>query len=71
MNGLSAESDAATIAAAVKGALPKDAILLGFSAEGGRRRHPPVAREGDQLARLRLAARALEGRAAGDADGTG
>ena len=33
VNGLSAESDAASIAKAVAAALPKDAILLGFSAE--------------------------------------
>jgi lipoate-protein ligase A len=34
VNGLSAESSAADIAAAVKGALPAGAILLGFSPEG-------------------------------------
>ena len=34
VNGLSAESSAADIAAAVKGALPEGAILLGFSPEG-------------------------------------
>ena len=33
VNGLSAESDAASIAKVVAAALPKDAILLGFSAE--------------------------------------
>lgn len=33
VNGLSAESDAASITAAVKSALPQDAILLGFSPE--------------------------------------
>ncbi len=33
VNGLSAEADAASIAKAVAAALPKDAILLGFSAE--------------------------------------
>ncbi|MCU1413462.1 MAG: lipoate--protein ligase family protein [Microbacteriaceae bacterium] len=33
VNGLPAESDAKVIAAAVQGALPADAILLGFSAE--------------------------------------
>jgi lipoate-protein ligase A len=34
VNGLAADSEAATIAAAIKAALPKDATLLGFSAEG-------------------------------------
>ncbi|WP_431279093.1 lipoate--protein ligase family protein [Leifsonia poae] len=34
VNGLSAESSAADIAAAVRGALPEGAILLGFSPEG-------------------------------------
>jgi lipoate-protein ligase A len=34
VNGLSAESSAADITAAVKGALPEGAILLGFSPEG-------------------------------------
>ncbi|RFA23516.1 lipoate--protein ligase family protein [Subtercola boreus] len=34
VNGLSAESEASAIAAAIKAALPKDANLLGFSAEG-------------------------------------
>ncbi|PJJ65131.1 lipoate--protein ligase family protein [Compostimonas suwonensis] len=33
VNGLSADSDAATIAAAVRAALPADAVLLGFSPE--------------------------------------
>jgi lipoate-protein ligase A len=33
VNGLPAESDAASIAAAVKGALPEGAVLLGFSPE--------------------------------------
>ncbi len=34
VNGLSAQSDAAAIAAAVKAALPEGAIMLGFSPEG-------------------------------------
>src|ERR1700712_2562771 len=34
VNGLAADSDAATLSAAIKAALPKDATLLGFSAEG-------------------------------------
>ena len=34
VNGLAADSEAAAIAAVIKAALPKDATLLGFSAEG-------------------------------------
>src|SRR4051812_13992071 len=34
VNGLSAESEASAIAAAIKAALPKDTTMLGFSAEG-------------------------------------
>ncbi len=58
VNGLPVETDARALAAAVQAALPADAQLLGLHARVGGDRDPPRPAEGDQLARLRLAARA-------------
>ncbi len=58
VNGLLAETDARTLAAAVQSALPDGAQLLGFAPESVATAIRRALAEGDELAGLRLAARA-------------